>query len=82
MGLSVIVITKNEALNLTQCLASVAFADELVVVDSGSTDSTLQIAHSFDALIVQTPDWPGFGVQKNRALDFSSHEWILSIDAD
>jgi glycosyltransferase involved in cell wall biosynthesis len=82
MGLSVVVITKNEAFNLTQCLASVTFADELVVVDSGSTDNTVQIAQSFDARILQTSDWPGFGIQKNRAVDLSTHEWILSIDAD
>ena len=82
MSLSVVIITKNEALNLAQCLESVAFADELVVVDSGSTDGTVQIAQSFGARILQTPDWPGFGRQKNRAVDMATHDWILSIDAD
>jgi glycosyltransferase involved in cell wall biosynthesis len=80
--LSVIVITRNEAARLQACLESVAFADEVVVVDSGSTDDTLAIAESMGARIVQTPDWPGFGPQKNRALDLATGHWILSIDAD
>jgi glycosyltransferase involved in cell wall biosynthesis len=80
--LGVAVITKNAALRLAQCLDSVAFADEIVVLDSGSTDATLDIARAHGARVLQTPDWPGFGPQKNRALDALATDWVLSIDAD
>jgi glycosyltransferase involved in cell wall biosynthesis len=82
MKLSVILITKNEALNLQACLDSVAFADQIVIVDSGSTDGTLDIARAAGAQVIQTTDWPGFGPQKNRALAAADGDWILSIDAD
>jgi len=82
MTLSVIIITKNEAHNIGDCLDSVAFADECIVVDSGSTDDTCDIARSRGARVVQTDDWPGFGPQKNRALDLATKDWVLSIDAD
>lgn len=82
MKLSVILITKNEARNLRQCLQSVAFADQIVVVDSGSTDGTQAIARDAGALVIETADWPGFGEQKNRALDAATGDWIFSIDAD
>jgi glycosyltransferase involved in cell wall biosynthesis len=82
MKLSVILITKNEALNLGPCLESVLFADQIIVVDSGSADSTVEIARAAGAQVIQTADWPGFGRQKNRALDAASGEWVLSIDAD
>lgn len=82
MTLSVIIITKNEAHNIGECLDSVAFADEYIVVDSGSTDDTCDIARAKGARVVQTHDWPGFGPQKNRALDFATKTWVLSIDAD
>ncbi len=80
--LSVILITRNEADNVTACLESVDFADEWIVVDSGSTDDTVQRAREFGAHVVPTRDWPGFGVQKNRALALATGEWVLSIDAD
>ena len=67
-SLSVTVITKNEAHNIEACLRSVAFADEVVVLDSGSTDDTVQRARSMGASVCVSPDWQGFGVQKNRAL--------------
>jgi glycosyltransferase involved in cell wall biosynthesis len=83
LPLSVIIITLNEAANLADCLASVEnIASEIVVVDSGSTDGTLDIARNAGAKLIQTPDWPGFGPQKNRALDAASCEWVLSMDAD
>jgi glycosyltransferase involved in cell wall biosynthesis len=80
--LSVIVIAKNEAHNLRDCLAAVHFADDIVVVDSGSTDGTVQIARDAGARVIETPDWPGFGPQKNRALDAARGLWVLSLDAD
>ncbi len=80
--LTVIVITRNEASRLATCLASVAFADELIVVDSGSTDGTPELARSLGARVIATADWPGFGAQKQRALDAANGRWVLSLDAD
>lgn len=79
--LSVIIITKNEAHAIEECLASVAWADEIIVVDSGSTDNTVALCQSFGAKVTVT-DWPGFGPQKNRALNLATCDWVLSIDAD
>lgn len=79
--LSVIIITKNEAENIRACLESVAWADEIVVVDSGSTDATVKICQQLGAK-VHVHDWTGFGMQKNRALSYATHEWVFSIDAD
>lgn len=81
-ALSVIVITRNERRNIADCLRSVAFADEFVVVDSGSTDGTPDIAAALGARVLHTTDWPGFGVQKNRALAAATGRFVLSIDAD
>jgi glycosyltransferase involved in cell wall biosynthesis len=80
--LSVILITNNEAGNILDCLASVSFADQIVVVDSDSTDNTVALAKSVGAQVLQTADWPGFGAQKNRALDLATGDWVFSIDAD
>lgn len=82
MTLSVIIITKNEEANLQACLESVRFADQWVVVDNASTDSTRAIASAFGAEVMQTETWPGFGPQKNLALGLATHEWVLSLDAD
>ena len=82
MSLSVIIISKNEAASIRRCIESVKWADEIVVVDSGSTDNTADICRQLGAKVNVTPDWPGFGPQKNRALDLASHEWVLSLDAD
>jgi glycosyltransferase involved in cell wall biosynthesis len=80
-GLSVILITRNEAHNVRACLESVAWADEIIVVDSGRTDHTAAIAREFTPH-VHVRDWPGFGEQKNRALDYATKDWVLSLDAD
>ena len=82
MTLSVIIITRNEAANIGACIDSVAFADEIVVLDSGSTDDTCKIAADKGAKVSSGGKWPGFGPQKNRALDLATGDWILSIDAD
>ena len=82
MGLSVILITKNEEANLKDCLESISFANEIIVVDSQSSDKTVEIAQSFGAKVENTRDWPGFGPQKNRALNLATQDWVLSIDAD
>ncbi len=79
--LSVAIIALNEERNLARTLASVAFADEIVVVDSHSTDRTAAIAESFRARVFQQP-WLGFAAQKNFAIRQCTGDWILSLDAD
>lgn len=79
--LSVALITLNEEANLARTLESVRWADELVVVDAGSTDHTPEIARSFNARLIQQP-WLGFAAQKNLALAHCTGDWILSLDAD
>lgn len=76
-----IIITFNEAAVIERCLGSLPSHDELIVLDSGSTDGTQAICARFGAKLVQT-DWPGFGPQKNRALDLARGQWVLSVDAD
>ncbi|MEO8343819.1 MAG: glycosyltransferase family 2 protein [Gallionella sp.] len=80
-SLSVIIITKNEAANIRACIESVAWADEIIVVDSGSSDATVEICRELGAQ-VYVHDWPGFGMQKNRALSYATKDWVFSIDAD
>ena len=81
--LSVILITRNEEANLRDCLTSLGgLAQQVVIVDTASTDGTIAIAQEFGATIAQPADWPGFGPQKNRALDLATGDWVLSIDAD
>ena len=79
--LSVIIITLNEAQDIRRCLESVCFADEIVVFDSGSTDGTQAICREYTKKVFEA-DWPGYGKQKNRALQEATGEWILSLDAD
>ncbi|WP_433963725.1 glycosyltransferase family 2 protein [Tunturiibacter gelidiferens] len=79
--LSVAIITLNEEANLARTLSSVQFADEVVVVDSGSTDRTLEVAKSFGAKTFTEP-WKGFAKQKNSAIEKCVGTWVLSLDAD
>ena len=79
--LSVTIITLNEARNIEAALASVSWADEVIVVDSGSRDDTVGIATRFGARVSQR-DWPGYGAQKDHAASLATHEWVLSLDAD
>ncbi len=79
--LTVIIITKNEAEHIERCLRSVAWADEIVVFDSGSVDATVNICKRFTPKVFVT-DWPGFGIQKQRALEQATSDWVLSLDAD
>ena len=80
-GVSVIVITRDEEHVIADCLESVRWADEIVVLDCGSTDRTVEICRSFTDSVYET-DWPGFGIQKNRALSHATRDWVLSLDAD
>jgi glycosyltransferase involved in cell wall biosynthesis len=79
--LSVIIITKNEASHIGRCLESVSWADEIIVLDSGSEDETVSICRQYTDKVYET-DWPGFGAQKQRALDKANGDWVFSIDAD
>jgi glycosyltransferase involved in cell wall biosynthesis len=79
--LSVAIVTHNEEANLARTLTSVAWADQIVVVDSHSTDRTAEIARGFNAIVIERA-WPGFAEQKNFALDQCTGEWLLSLDAD
>ena len=81
LSLSVVIITLNEEANLARTLASVGWADEIVVVDSGSTDRTREVAESFHARFFTEP-WKGFAAQKNSALAKATGDWVLSLDAD
>lgn len=80
--LSVIVITKNEEDRLERCLNSIkSIADEIIVFDSGSDDGTVKIAKRYTSNVFIT-DWQGYGIQKQRALEKATCEWVLSVDAD
>ncbi|MBN3198944.1 glycosyltransferase family 2 protein [Pectobacterium brasiliense] len=80
--LSVVMITKNETELIADCLKSVSWADEIIVVDSGSTDNTVEIAHQYSAKVYQHDDWPGYGKQRQRAQSYASGDYIFMIDAD
>ena len=79
--LSIIIVAKNEAVNIVECVRSAGFADEVIVLDSGSTDGTPQLASSEGAKVVAT-DWPGYGPQNNRGIDLAAGDWFFSLDAD
>jgi glycosyltransferase involved in cell wall biosynthesis len=79
--LSVAIITLNEERNLGRCLRSVAFAADVVVLDSGSTDRTRELARELGARVIEEP-WRGFAAQKNRAATLGRFPWVLSLDAD
>jgi glycosyltransferase involved in cell wall biosynthesis len=81
MSLSVVLVTKNEAANLARTLESVRWANEIVVVDCGSTDGTVDIARGFNAKVF-VEDWKGYAAQKNSALDKATGDWVLALDAD
>lgn len=79
--LSAVIITLNAASQLEDCLKSVAFCDEIVVVDSGSTDGTLALAEKYGARVIVS-EWRGFGPQKQFAVEQAAHDWVLCVDAD
>ena len=81
-SLSVVIIAKNEAGLLPDCLQSVAWADEIVVLDSGSQDDSVAVAESLGAKVFTHVDWQGFGKQRQLAQSYASHDYILMIDAD
>jgi len=80
-AISVILITKNEEVNIRECLETITWANEIIVVDAGSTDRTTEIAKEYTQKIYSRP-WDGYGVAKNYGLAQSKSDWILSLDAD
>ncbi len=80
--LSVCIICKNEQSRIQACLSSVRWADEIVLLDSGSTDKTLELAAQYTDKIYTKLDWQGFGLQKSHAAELATHDWVLSIDCD
>jgi len=79
--ISAVIITKNEEANIERCLTSISWVDEIVVVDSGSTDRTLEICKKYNCKIIET-EWLGFGSTKKLAVDNATYDWIFSIDSD
>jgi glycosyltransferase involved in cell wall biosynthesis len=79
--LSIIIVARNEAANIVECVRSARFADEVIVLDSGSTDATADLARAEGARVAVT-DWPGYGPQNNRAIDMASGDWFFCLDAD
>ncbi|HET7909981.1 MAG TPA: glycosyltransferase family 2 protein [Nitrospira sp.] len=80
-SLAAVVITKNEEENIEECLRSIAWASERIVVDAVSIDRTAELARAAGAKVIVRP-WPGFGAQKNYAMDLATTEWVLIVDAD
>ena len=80
-SISVTIVAHNEAEHIGACIDSVSWADEIIIVDAGSTDGTQEICQKRGALIIQHP-WQGYAAQKNFAISKASHSWILSLDAD
>lgn len=81
-SLSVVMIAKNEVELLSECLQSVAWADEIIVLDSGSTDGSVALAESLGAKVFVHTDWQGFGKQRQKAQSYATQDYVLMIDAD
>ncbi len=82
IDLTVVIIALNEAHNIGDCIRSVLFAQQIVVLDGGSQDETVAIAQSLGAQVEVNANWQGFGYQKNKALSYAKNKWVLSLDAD
>src|SRR5918993_1232701 len=81
MKISATIIARDEERNIARAIESLRCCDEIIVVDSGSTDATMEIAANHGARVVEIP-WRGYAAQKNSAAEIATHEWVLSIDAD
>lgn len=79
--ISVFIVTLNEENNIQRAIRSVSFADEVIVVDSGSSDNTVALAESLGAKVIFN-EWPGYAKQKQFAMQLCKHDWVLNLDAD
>ena len=82
MSVAAVMIVKNEQINLRACLETLSWVDEIVVLDSGSTDATCDIAREYTGKVVVNEDWQGFGLQRRRAEALVESDWVLMVDAD
>ncbi len=80
--ISAVLIVKNEAANLMACLKNLTWVDEIVVLDSGSSDATVEVARHFTNKVFTATEWLGFGVQRQRAQSYATGAWVLMVDAD
>jgi (heptosyl)LPS beta-1,4-glucosyltransferase len=80
--LSIVLIIKDESKNIEACLRTANFADEIVIVDSGSQDNSVELAAKFTDKIFIENDWQGYGIQRQRAQEYASGDWVLMLDAD
>lgn len=80
-SLTVVIVAKDEDKNIAECVASASFADEVLVLDSGSRDATAALAEAAGARVIRT-DWPGYGPQVARGFRLATSDWVLSLDAD
>ena len=80
--ISAVVITKNEETRIEDCLRSLSFCDEILVIDAGSTDGTCRLAEANGARVIVNVPWPGFAAQRNFGFGAAAHDWILFLDAD
>ena len=81
-SLAAVLIVKNESENMAECLSDLSWCDEIIVLDSGSQDNTVEIARQFTDKVYSEPDWQGFGLQRQRAQDKTQADWVFMIDAD
>src|SRR5690606_5198039 len=81
LPISLVIITKNEEANIAACIESAPFVSEVIVLDSGSLDQTVEKAKNLGAKIFEEP-WKGFGLQKQSATDKAQFDWVLNLDAD
>ncbi|NOY87794.1 MAG: glycosyltransferase family 2 protein [FCB group bacterium] len=79
--ISAVIITKNEEKNISRCLESIKWVDEIILIDSQSDDQTVAIAQKYNARVF-SPEWKGYGKAKKEGVNYASHDWILSVDAD
>lgn len=80
--ISVVIITKNESQNIARCIKSALWANEIVLLDTGSSDNTIDIAQNLGAKVHTIDKWEGFGMAKQKVVSLATYDWVVSVDAD